>query len=162
MGNSGNKGRFIVIGSHNIYVGKHSRNADEKGRVLLPAKWRFGDNDNDVYIAIPNTSGCITVYPPHMVEKLREKVSNISLGDKAGQKVLTKLFSCADQLICDSQGRISINASLMRHASLKKEVIMVGNFVTFSIWEPSRYDAYIDSDEEHDDEISKILTQLGL
>lgn len=162
MGDSGDKGHFIVIGSRNIYVGKHARNADEKGRVLLPAKWRFGDNDSDVYIAIPNTSGCITVYPPHMVEKLREKVSNISLGDKAGQKVLTKLFSRADQLVCDSQGRIAINSSLMRHAFLKKEVVMVGNFVTFSIWEPSRYDAYIDSDEENDDEISQILTQLGL
>lgn len=148
--------------SHNIYVGKHTRNADEKGRVLLPAKWRFGENENDIYIAIPSTSGCITVYPPHMVEKLRDKVSNISLGDKAGQKVLTKLFSRADQLVCDNQGRITINSSLLRHASLKKEVVMVGNFVTFSIWEPSRYDDYINRDEEQDDEVSQILTQLGL
>lgn len=148
--------------SHNIYVGKHTRNADEKGRVLLPAKWRFGDNENDIYIAIPNTSGCITVYPPHMVEILRDKVSNISLGDKAGQKVLTKLFSRADQLVCDNQGRITINSSLLRHASLKKEIVIVGNFVTFSIWEPSRYDDYLNRDEEQDDEVSQILTQLGL
>jgi MraZ protein len=146
----------------NIYVGEHRRNADEKGRVLLPSKWRFGSDQNEVYIAIPNPSGCITVYPPKMVEKLREKASNISLGDKKGQKILTKFFSKADQLVCDSQGRISVGQMLESHAALGKEILMVGNFVTFSIWNPLRYGAYMDSDNDDDYEVSKILTQLGL
>jgi MraZ protein len=146
----------------NIYVGEHRRNADEKLRVLLPSKWRFGSEQDEVYIAIPNPSGCITVYPPKMVERLREKASNVSLGDKKGQKTLTKLFSKADQLICDAQGRISINQMLWAHACLEKEILMVGNFVTFSLWDPMKYDKYLGEDGEEDDEISKILTQLGL
>ncbi|MDR1413626.1 MAG: hypothetical protein LBI56_01660 [Puniceicoccales bacterium] len=146
----------------NIYVGEHRRSVDEKGRILLPSKWRFDANQSEIYIAIPNPSGCVTVYPPKMVDKLGEKVSNVSLGDKKGQKTLTRLFSKADQLICDSQGRISINQMLAAHADMGKEVLMVGNFAMFSIWEPSRFEKYLKMDEEEDDEISKILTQLGL
>ncbi|MDR2737497.1 MAG: hypothetical protein LBB18_00960 [Puniceicoccales bacterium] len=146
----------------NIYVGEHRRNADEKLRILLPSKWRFGSDQNEVYVAIPNPSGCITVYPPKMVDKLREKASDVSLGDKKGQKTLTKLFSRADQLVCDSQGRISLNQLLWSHACLGKEILMVGNFVTFSIWDPARYDKYLSDDSDEEDEISKILTQLGL
>ncbi|MDR1413370.1 MAG: hypothetical protein LBI56_00300 [Puniceicoccales bacterium] len=148
--------------SSNIYVGEHRRSVDEKGRILLPSKWRFDADQSEIYIAIPNPSGCVTVYPPQMVDKLRGKASDVSLGDKRGQKTLTRLFSKADQLACDSQGRISINQMLATHASIGKEILMVGNFVTFSIWEPSNYSEYLKRDGEEDDEISKILTQLGL
>ncbi|MDR2628931.1 MAG: hypothetical protein LBC30_03010 [Puniceicoccales bacterium] len=152
----------MLQNSNNIYVGEHRRSPDEKGRVLLPAKWRFGSEQHEVYIAIPNPSGCIIVYPPKMVEKLREKASNVSLGDKKGQKTLTKLFSKADQLTCDSQGRILLNQMLCAHGGLNREILMVGNFITFSIWDPLRYEKYLSRDEEEDDEISVILTQLGL
>jgi MraZ protein len=148
--------------SNNIYVGEHRRNVDEKGRVLLPSKWRFGSDQNEIYIAIPNPSGCVIVYPPRMVDRLREKASDVSLGDKKGQKTLTRLFSKADQLVCDSHGRISINQMLALHAAIGKEILVVGNFITFSIWSPERYEEYLQSDDDAEDEISKILTQLGL
>ena len=147
---------------NNIYVGEHSRSLDEKLRIVLPTKWRFDDELNGIYMALPNPSGCITIYPPKMVEKLTEKVSEISLGDKQGQKTLAKLFSKADQLSCDKSGRIMINASLCSHSSLSKEVLMVGSFMTFSIWNPEKYSIYINSDNESADEMSEILTQLGL
>jgi DNA-binding transcriptional regulator/RsmH inhibitor MraZ len=38
----------------------------------------------------------------------------------------------------------------------------VGNFVTISLWDPGKYEEYFAKDEDEDDEVSKILTQLGL
>ncbi|MDR0595392.1 MAG: hypothetical protein LBF94_01675 [Puniceicoccales bacterium] len=146
----------------NIYVGEHIRSVDAKARIALPAKWRFGAEHDCVYLALPNPSGCITVYPPNMVEKLSLKAAEVSLGDDVGQKILTKLFSKADQLICDSQGRVQINKFLMAHADLQKDVMVVGNFVTFSIWKPERYDKYIGGEFCEQDETNKILTKLGL
>jgi MraZ protein len=151
-----------MAGGPNIYVGEHIRSIDAKARVALPAKWRFGTEHDCVYLALPNPSGCVTVYPPNMVEKLSEKAADVSLGDGVGQKILTKLFSKADQLICDSQGRIQINKFLTSHADLEKDAIVVGNFVTFSIWKPERYGKYIGEESCERDEINKILTKLGL
>lgn len=156
--------KFIqnVSAINNIYVGKHCRSLDEKGRVLLPSKWRFGQDVNDIYVAIQSASGCITVYPPKMVENLSEQVARVSLGDKKGQKILTRLFSQAEQLMCDGQGRISISKQLSSHADLSKDIILVGNFVTFSLWNPERYESYISSDNDEEDDISRMLMQLGL
>jgi MraZ protein len=145
-----------------VYVGEHRRSTDEKGRILLPSKWRFGSDRGEIYVAIPNPSRCVTVYPPAMVARLREKASEVSLGDGMGQKALTRLFSRADQLTCDGHGRIAINQMLTAHAGLRREILMVGNFVTFSVWDPSRYEEYLARDTEENDEIGKILTQLGL
>jgi MraZ protein len=135
---------------------------DAKARVALPAKWRFGAEPDCIYLALPNHVGCITVYPPNMVERLRAKVSEVSLGDDTGQKILTRLFSKADQLICDMQGRVQLNKFLLSHADLAKDVIIAGNFVTFSIWQPARYEKYINSTASEQDVISKILIKLGL
>lgn len=153
-----------MVNCSNIYVGEHVRSIDAKFRVALPAKWRFGVDADSIYLAMPNPVGCITVYPPKMVEKLSEKVSEVSLGDEIGQKILTKLFSKADQLICDIQGRIQVNKLLIAHANLQKDVVIVGNFVTFSIWNPAKYESYSNSysDDSKPLEINKILTKLGL
>ncbi|MDE6432425.1 MAG: hypothetical protein K2L13_03455 [Opitutales bacterium] len=151
-----------MSGSINIYVGEHIRSIDAKCRIALPAKWRFGVDSDSVYIAIPNPVGCITVYPPKMVEKLNDKISEVSLGDEVGQKILTKLFSKADQLTCDVQGRVQINKLLMVHAGLIKDAMVVGNFATFSIWDPERYSRYLGSDSSDQHEMNKILTKLGL
>ncbi|MDR1255714.1 MAG: hypothetical protein LBJ94_02195 [Puniceicoccales bacterium] len=146
----------------NIYVGEHARSVDNKARIALPAKWRFGAEQACVYLALPNPSGCVTVYPPNMVEKLSQKAAEISLGDDIGQKILTKLFAKADQLTCDSQGRVQINKFLLAHADLQKDAVIVGNFVTFSVWSPERYNRYIGSGSDEQGEINKILTKLGL
>ncbi|MDR3273994.1 MAG: hypothetical protein LBS87_01510 [Puniceicoccales bacterium] len=151
-----------MVEASSIYVGEHVRSVDAKARVALPAKWRFGTEQDRVYLALPNPSGCITIYPPSMVEKLSLKAAEISLGDDVGQKILTKLFSKADQLTCDSQGRVQINKFLLTHADLQRDAVVVGNFVTFSIWNPGRYEKYIGSESGKGDETNKILTKLGL
>jgi MraZ protein len=146
-----------------IFVGEFRHNLDDKNRVTVPSKWRFSGDDEDVFLALPNPIGCISIYPPKMVAKLKEKVESVSLGNKKGQKALAKLFSKADYFGCDKSGRITLNEKLISHAGLTKESNLVGNFATFNIWNPERYAQYLDSnDEDPDDEISKILTELGV
>ena len=64
--------------------------------------------------------------------------------------------------MCDEQGRMSISKKLWSHADLSKDIILVGNFVTFSLWNPERYESYISSDNDEEDDISRMLMQLGL
>lgn len=145
-----------------LYVGEFQHNLDSKNRLTIPSKWRFSGDQEEVYLALPNPIGCVTVYPPKMVAHLDEKVSQVSLGDKKAQKALTRLFSRADTFGCDKQGRIVVSDKLIQHAGLQREVILVGNFATFHIWDIARYSAYLESDDESEDEMTTILTQLGL
>ena len=150
-----------IIGK-NVFVGEFSHQMDAKNRLCIPSKWRFVGDDADVYLALPNPIGCITIYPPKMVERLEEKVSTVSLGDLKGQKILAKLFSQADTFGCDKQGRITLSEKLVKHAHLEKNVLLVGSYATFNLWEPNRYQTYVESSLDEENEMSQLLQQLGL
>ncbi|OHE72880.1 MAG: hypothetical protein A2Y14_04405 [Verrucomicrobia bacterium GWF2_51_19] len=135
---------------------------DEKNRLTVPSKWRFDGDNEAVYLALPNPIGCVTLYPPAMIQKLEDKVSAVSLGNKRGQKALARLFSKADTLGCDKQGRITLSEKLVQHADLAKEAVLAGSYVTFHIWNPEVFQNYLSTDAEEVDEMSAILTELGL
>lgn len=146
-----------------IYVGEYRHSMDSKHRLTVPSKWRFsGDEDEEVYLALPNPIGCVTIYPPKMVAKLEAKVEEVSLGNKKAQRALTKLFARADYFGCDKNGRINLNDKLRTHGGLVSETVMVGNFVTFNIWNPERYEEYLENEDDEADEVSTILTELGV
>lgn len=145
-----------------VYVGEYRHQLDAKGRLTIPSKWRFEGDEADVYLALPNPIGCITIYPPKMVQRLEEKVSSVSLGDKQRQKTLMKFFAQADYFGSDTHGRILLSDKLRLHGALDKEVVCVGNFVTFHIWSPGRYEDYLKQDTEGEDEMSRVLCELGL
>jgi len=142
-----------------FYVGEFSHSLDDKGRLTIPAKWRFSGDQDDVYLALPNTGGFITVFPPRMMARFEEQVSKISLGDPEGQATLMQLGSMADTFGCDKQGRISISDRLVRHAGLGKQAVLVGNFTYFSIHSPERYESGKTEDPEL---INKILTKINV
>lgn len=145
-----------------IYVGEYQHNLDAKNRLTLPSKWRFAGDEEELYLALPNPVGCVSIYPPRMVSKLEEKVEQVSLGNKKGQRALARLFSKADSFGFDKSGRINLSDKLIAHAGLLKESLLVGNFVTFNIWNPERYEHYLSADEEEPDELTAILTELGV
>lgn len=145
-----------------LFVGEYRHTLDAKKRLTVPSKWRFSGDQEDVFLALPNPSGCITVYPPKMVAKLEEKVSAVSLGNKKAQKALTRLFSQADHFGCDKQGRICLSEKLVAHAHVDKHAVLVGNFATFSIWNPMQYEAYLNNEDDEADEMAAILTELGV
>ncbi len=129
----------MLSNDRGFYVGEYFHNLDAKGRLTIPSKWRFRGDEADVYLGLPNPQGCITVYPPRMIAKLEEQVSQISLGDLEGQAVLMDLSSMAQSFGCDKSGRIMLNERLIRHAGIEKEAVLLGTFSTFTIWSAERY-----------------------
>lgn len=152
----------MAVKERSLYVGEFRHNLDSKNRLTIPSKWRFSGDEEEVYLALPNPIGCISVYPPKMVAKLEAKVEEVSLGNKKGQRALAKLFSKADHFGCDKSGRINLNEKLIGHAGLDKETILIGNFVTFNIWNLERYEAYLANEDDTEDELTEILTELGV
>lgn len=162
MEENGRKWFIMALFEKCVYVGEYQHGLDDKGRLTIPSKWRFVGDQEEVYLALPNPIGCVTVYPPKMVARLEEKVSGVSLGNQAGQKALMQLFSKADTLGCDKQGRIILSEKLRSFASLQKEVNLVGNFTLFHIWNPLAYTNYMKTEGQDLEQTSQILSQLGL
>ncbi len=145
-----------------LYAGEFRHNLDSKRRLTVPSKWRSEGDESQTYLAFPDTAGCVTVYPPAMVAKLKQRISQISIGDKKGRRAVTKLLGSADTFSFDKSGRININGSLYDHAGISKEVVLVGTLNYFQLWSPERYDAYLAEGDEEDGDLSAILADLGL
>jgi len=141
-----------------FFVGEFTHALDSKGRVTIPSKWRISGGEN-TYLALPNPGGYITVYPPKMVERLEQKVSEANLSDVRAQALLMELFSKADSFGCDKQGRINLNDKLLAHAGIEEKAVLVGNFSAFAIWSESRYSNKPAEDERN---IFDAMRELGL
>lgn len=153
----------MELNSHGFYVGEYRHALDAKNRLTVPSKWRFsGDESDTAYLGLPNPNGSITVYPPEQVQKLKAKISEVSmLGDNAAVRRLTLMFTVGDQFGPDKQGRIALPEKLVKHAGIKKESVLTGLVNTFSIWNPERYEQYI-SAEEDPAALAAALKELGL
>jgi MraZ protein len=142
-----------------FFVGEFTHALDSKGRVTIPSKWRISGGEN-TYLALPNPSGYITVYPPKMIERLEEKVADANLSDTQAQSLLMELFSKADSFGCDKQGRINLSDKLLAHAGIKGKAVLVGKFSSFAIWsEDRRSDEGSEKDERN---IFDAMRELGL
>ena len=132
---------------------------DAKGRVTIPSKWRIQGGEN-TYLGLPNPSGYITVYPPKMIERLEEKVSEASLSDPQAQSLLMELFSKADSFGCDKQGQNQSERQTFEHAGIKGKAVLVGKFSSFAIWSEDRRKA--EGDDASERNIFDAMRELGL
>jgi len=137
---------FVSAG---IFVGEYRHNVDAKGRLTIPSQWRIqGDENGEVYLALPNPAGFVTVYPPEMIGRLKEKVSEMSMADLAGEDALSQVMSMAHSFSCDKNGRINLNEKLLKHAGITKEAVLLGKITSFSIYSPEQYESAFSGDLE--------------
>ena len=76
-----------------IFVGEFRHSLDDKGRLTIPSAWRLkGDSEENQFLALPSVedgaSAYVVVYPPKMIAQLEERISQISMGDVEGQRML--------------------------------------------------------------------------
>ena len=145
-----------------IFVGEYRQAIDEKKRAIIPSKWRFSGDDKEVCLALPNSVDCLTIYPPKMVIELEEKIEEVSLGNKKGHRTLIHFFSRPDYFSCDKRCHINMNVKLGAHVDYSNEAMLVGNFVTFNIWNLERYVLYFDFEGYEPYDLSEIFTELGV
>jgi MraZ protein len=144
------------------FVGEFRHSIDDKGRLTIPSQWRPKvDSEENHFLALPSpTERSVMVYPPKMIEQLNEKFSQISMGDRQGQRAIRRLMSKAHAFSCDKQGRINLNDKLIEHAGLQKSVVLLGEASKFMVYDEALYDQLM-ADEEGEDDFADIVKGFG-
>ena len=144
------------------FFGEYRHTVDDKGRLTIPSQWRpeMVSTSND-FLALPSlTERSVTVYPPKLIEQLYERFSQISMGDQDGQRAIRRIMSMAHNFACDKQGRINLNEKLIKHASLEKSVVLLGEASKFKIFDESFYNQLMATDGEGE-ELADIAKGFG-
>ena len=95
-----------------------------------------------------------------MIEQLYERFSQISMGNKDGQRAIRRVMSMAQNFSFDRQGRINLSEKLIKHAGLSKSVVLLGEASKFMIYDEALYDQLMAEDEASDD-LADIAKDFG-
>jgi len=149
--------------STDFFVGEFRHKLDAKNRLTIPADWRFEADTRSTYLAIPNPNGCISVYPPAMVQKIMDAAAQSNLSNPAKQRAMMALGRLSNKITCDKTGRISLDARLLAHAGISDEAVLIGEFTKFHIWSAEKL---AEEDEKTNsagmDDLLSALSELGL
>ena len=91
-----------------------------------------------------------------------EKFREIPLTKKEARTFARFFFAGAAQLEIDKQGRVLIPSTLREHASLDKEVVLVGVLDRVEIWDKKRWEDTNTYSEDEMDEIAEKMAELGI
>jgi len=138
-----------------VLIGKYTNTLDPKGRVIIPAAFRYDLKEK--FILTKGIEKCLYIYPEEewidLVERLKKAMPS---SKEANRKALRFFSSNATECELDKQGRILIPQHLREHASLNKELLFVGSLNKVEIWSP---DLYEDADAE---EVGAMLEEMDI
>ena len=129
-----------------MLLGTHTPKLDDKGRVILPAKFR-----EDLAGGIVVTRGqerCLYVFSTAEFEAMHDRIRQAPLSNKQARDFLRLFLSGASAEMPDSQNRITIPAHLRAYAGLGKELIVTGVGAHAEIWDAEAWASYAEGNED--------------
>ena len=123
-----------------MFVGRHERQLDPKGRLALPSAFRPRFEPR-CYLAL-GRDGCIDVFTPEAYEQMAtETMEKVKRGEMGRDEQRALAASTFDTSV-DAQGRISIDRALREFAGLElnTKVVVSGSFDRVEIWNAQAYD----------------------
>lgn len=143
------------------FIGDYPCKADSKGRILLPSafKKQMGDRVIDRFVVKKAIfEKCLLLYPYEEWERQISILrSRINPYNRAHAEFLREFFKGTAEITLDNNSRLLIPKRLLEWASIKSDVILVGQDDKIVIWDKQTYESLTLSDEEIASLAEKIL-----
>ncbi|MCM3040472.1 division/cell wall cluster transcriptional repressor MraZ [Paenibacillus motobuensis] len=142
-----------------MFMGEFQHSIDEKGRIIIPAKFR--DLLGTSFVVTRGLDQCLFVYPVTEWELLEQKLKTLPLMKSDARAFTRFFFSGATECEWDKQGRVNIPSNLRQYAKLEKECVVLGVSNRVEIWSRSTWEQYFEQSEESFNEIAEKLVDFN-
>ncbi|WP_019242409.1 MULTISPECIES: division/cell wall cluster transcriptional repressor MraZ [Bacillus] len=129
-----------------MFMGEYHHNIDNKGRLIIPAKFR--DALGEVFIITRGLDQCLFGYSMDEWQQIEEKLKTLPLTKKDARAFTRFFFSGASECELDKQGRINISSPLVNYAKLEKECVILGVSNRIEIWSKKQWEEYFSESED--------------
>ena len=123
-----------------MFMGEYQHTLDNKGRLILPAKFR--EELGVRFIATKGLDNCLFIYAKDEWQVLEDKLKKLPLGKSEARAFVRFFFSGAAELECDKQGRILLPSNLREYANLDKEITVIGVSSRIELWSTKVWEEY--------------------
>ena len=127
--------------NQHAYAGTFRHAMDGKHRVTIPARWRHGGDEEQFYL-MPSPDGTfLYALPPSEFQKVYETInSDPRIPAQDRRRFARHFFSQAQHCVVDRQGRLLLPDEFRRQAGLESELVLVGTYDRFEVWNPERWE----------------------
>lgn len=124
-----------------MFLGTYTPRLDDKGRLILPAKFR--DELAEGLVMAKGQERSLVIYPQAEFFRMAAAMQQAP-GTVAGVRDYTRvLASSAHSEVPDRQGRITIPPPLRDYAKLSRELAVIGNFNRVEVWDLPVWESYL-------------------
>ena len=127
-------------------LGTYAPKLDDKGRLILPAKFR--DELSRGVVLTRGQERCLYVFAESEFERHVEKIREAPLTSKAGRDYLRLFLSGASAEVPDKQFRVTIPPALREYAGLNRDLTVIGAGTRAEIWDQAAWESYYTDREQ--------------
>jgi MraZ protein len=129
-----------------MFLGTHTPRLDDKGRLILPAKFR-----EQLEAGVVVTRGqerCLYVFPAEEFARLAEQLRQAPVTSKQARDYLRVFLSGASDEELDRTGRVTIPPMLRQYAGLERDCAVIGAGQRVEIWDLQAWETYLAEQEQ--------------
>ena len=134
------------------FIGREQHSVDEKGRLLIPARFRrrfLSQEAGDAEAGASNRAalelyvfkaddGSLELYEPSVWNEKERQLLKLSDFNPDERLLTTMIYARLDQVELDRSGRIALSREMLDHAGIVKDAVIVGANAKMVVWEPLR------------------------
>lgn len=143
-----------------MLMGEYHHSIDEKGRLIIPAKFR--NELGESFVVTRGLENCLFIYSLVEWEKIVNKLKTLPFTKKDARNFTRFFLSGATTLEFDKQGRINISSPLATYAHLEKECVIVGVNDRLEIWAKDSWDNFLNVNQDDLSDIAENLFSNGI
>jgi len=136
-----------------MFLGTHTPRLDDKGRLILPAKFR--DELAEGLVITKGQERCLYVWPMAEFARVTEQMRQAPVTSKAARDYLRVFFAGASDEVPDKQGRVTVPPALREYAGLTRDCIVIGANTRVEVWDSDAWERYLSEQEQAFSDLSE-------
>lgn len=140
-----------------FFTSEYECKLDTKGRLVLPAKIKSNlpEVSASELMLRKGFESNLILYPMAEYRKIHHKVSALNEFNPEERKLKRMFFRSVAQVELDSAGRILIPKTMLTHANIDKDALLIGMGAYVEIWDPVQFEGNMGKDADEFEALSQ-------
>lgn len=130
-----------------MFFGSYEYNIDDKGRILLPMKFR-NEIGEKLYL-IKGYEGCISLFKQDDFDRYITNLQNLPYESRKVRQYQRILLQSVVELSIDKVGRILIPSKTLKEYQIGKSILLLGSIDHLEIWDLEKWHSYKEENEQN-------------